>query len=253
MSAGTGEVTPSSLFGRIRSFCLANSDEKTVIKYAKYFKEGYDAYGVDGQLLSDEAKRIFKENRDALGIEGFLDLCDLLMESGKYEEAGLAVRFMRLFDREFSQYSFDRVGAWFDGKVINWAVSDSLCADILSPMLSRNVVTLEDYGAWRESPNRWKRRAVPVSMLILLKGQFDPAALLNFVHPLMLDKERVVHQGLGWFLREIWKVRPVETETFLAGWKDTAARLIFQYATEKMTPEQKAKFRRAAPKKSPAS
>jgi 3-methyladenine DNA glycosylase AlkD len=81
-------------------------------------------------------------------------------------------------------------------------------------------------------------------MLALLKSEFDPARLLDFIRPMMMDDERVVHQGLGWFLREIWKKRPAETEQFLLEWKDTAARLIFQYATEKMAPEQKARFRR---------
>ena len=34
-------------------------------------------------------------------------------------------------------------------------------------------------------------------------------------------------------------------EAFLFEWKDRAARLIFQYATEKMTAAAKARFRRA--------
>jgi 3-methyladenine DNA glycosylase AlkD len=61
----------------------------------------------------------------------------------------------------------------------------------------------------------------------------------------MLDQERVVQQGLGWFLREAWKRRPEVVEAFLLEWKDSAPRLIFQYATEKMTPENKARFRKA--------
>jgi 3-methyladenine DNA glycosylase AlkD len=60
----------------------------------------------------------------------------------------------------------------------------------------------------------------------------------------MTDKERVVHQGLGWFLREAWKRYPEPVEEFLMKWKDTAARLIFQYATEKMSKEYREKFRR---------
>jgi len=61
---------------------------------------------------------------------------------------------------------------------------------------------------------------------------------------MMLDSERVVHQGLGWFLREAWKRRPKEVEQFLREWKDSAPRLIFQYATEKMTPAGRARYRR---------
>ena len=51
----------------------------------------------------------------------------------------------------------------------------------------------------------------------------------------MLDAEREVHQFLGWFLRDAWNIRPSETEAFLLKWKETAPRIIIQYATEKMT------------------
>jgi len=44
--------------------------------------------------------------------------------------------------------------------------------------------------------------------------------------------------------REAWKLRPEQVEQFLLKWKDTAPRLIFQYATEKMTAENKISFRK---------
>ncbi|MGI6662176.1 MAG: DNA alkylation repair protein [Bacillota bacterium] len=156
----SGEALIESLLERIRAFCRANADEKIVVKYAKYFKEGYDAYGVDGKASTEEAKRIYMEYRDTLGFEGFLDLCDLLMESGKYEESGFVIRFMNLFSKEFSRETFARVGQWFEGKVRNWAISDSLCADVLSPMLAKSIVSLDDFRPWTESTDRWKRRAV---------------------------------------------------------------------------------------------
>ena len=81
-------------------------------------------------------------------------------------------------------------------------------------------------------------------MLELLKSTKDYASFFNFIEPLMMDSERVVHQGLGWFLREAWKLRKKQTESFLLKWKNDAARVIFQYATEKMTPEQKKRFRK---------
>ena len=59
-----------------------------------------------------------------------------------------------------------------------------------------------------------------------------------------LEEEKKVPQGLGWFLREAWKIKRKETETFLLKWKDRAPRVIFQYATEKMTAEEKKRFRK---------
>lgn len=61
---------------------------------------------------------------------------------------------------------------------------------------------------------------------------------------MMLDQERVVHQEFGLLLREAWKKQPQQTEEFLLLGKDYAARLIIQYATERMTSEEKLRFKR---------
>ena len=108
----------------------------------------------------------------------------------------------------------------------------------------KNIIKLEDLSNWRTAPNKFQRRAVPVSMLKLLKSTDNYKTLFDFIEPVMLYPEREVHQGLGWFLREAWKIKKDETEIFLLKWKNTAPRLIFQYATEKMTSEEKIRFRK---------
>jgi 3-methyladenine DNA glycosylase AlkD len=60
----------------------------------------------------------------------------------------------------------------------------------------------------------------------------------------MTDPEREVHQGMGWFLREAWKIQPVTTEKFLMKWKNSCPRLIINCATEKMDKSYKEKFRK---------
>ena len=49
-------MTPDKLFNEIRAFCKKNADDKIVQKYAKYFVEGYDAYGIDGKLSEEQRK-----------------------------------------------------------------------------------------------------------------------------------------------------------------------------------------------------
>jgi 3-methyladenine DNA glycosylase AlkD len=78
-----------------------------------------------------------------------------------------------------------------------------------------------------------------------LKTTDDFEPFFHFIEPLVMDPEREVHQGIGWFLREAWKLKHTETELFLMKWKDKAPRLIIQYATEKMTPNEKLRFRRS--------
>jgi 3-methyladenine DNA glycosylase AlkD len=77
-----------------------------------------------------------------------------------------------------------------------------------------------------------------------LKETADFQLLFDFIEPLMLDQERVVQQGLGWFLREAWKIRKNQTEVFLLKWKNEAPRLIYLYATEKMTATKKKRFKK---------
>jgi hypothetical protein len=60
----------------------------------------------------------------------------------------------------------------------------------------------------------------------------------------MLDKAREVHQGLGWFLREAWTKDKQKVEPFLIKWKDKSIRLIYQNSQERMTKEEKEKFRK---------
>ena len=48
----------------IRAFCRRNADPALVKKYAIYFKEGYDAYGVPGAASEKEKKRL-RDHRQA--------------------------------------------------------------------------------------------------------------------------------------------------------------------------------------------
>lgn len=38
----------------IRSFCTANSNPANVVKYSRYFKEGFDGYGLDQKVFEDK-------------------------------------------------------------------------------------------------------------------------------------------------------------------------------------------------------
>lgn len=228
----------------VRTFLQSNADPKIVEKYSRYFKEGYDAYGVSKEKWDKQKNEWIKEWQEVLGFDGFLRLGDNLIENGKYEECSCAIAFMKPFSELFTEDTYNHFGSWLEKGIQNWAHTDMLCGEILSPMLKNKKVKLTGMISWRESTSKWKRRAVPVSMLGLLKETEDYSQLLEFISPMMMDNERVVHQGLGWFLREAWKIKPEWVETYLMEWKDTAPRLISQYATEKMTAEKKLHFRR---------
>lgn len=234
-----------TLLHEIVTFFEENQNPEIVKKYSRFFREGYDAYGIDKDLLPRQQKIWTGRYAETLGLEGFCDLGDRLVRVGKYEPVILAVLFLVPFRESFSLGTCSRVGAWLDEGITNWAQTDVLCQQILSPMLSDSVIDIPDLIPWREAASRWKRRGVPVTLLAL-KSQTDQyPSMFDGISPLMTDPERVVHQGVGWLLREMWKVDPSQVEPFLRSWKETAPRLIFQYATEKMYPEKRLEFRRS--------
>ena len=232
----------TELCEEIRSYCRANADEAVVKKYSRYFKEGYDAYGISREKYEEKVNLLLNDKR--INMKLVLSTSKHLVKSGKYEETSFAIRLLSKFSDEFTVSTFDEIGKWFEIGITNWAHTDVICGMLISKFFERNIISFEALSDWRTAKNKYQRRAVPVSMIDLLKSTTSYAPLFDFIEPLMLDVEKVVHQGLGWFLREAWKLKRKETEAFLLKWKNDAARLIFQYATEKMTPKKKKRFKK---------
>jgi 3-methyladenine DNA glycosylase AlkD len=239
-------MTGKELYEDIRCFCQANINEDNIKKYARYFKEGYDAYGLSQELMHEKRDSLLNDRK--VNMKSVLAASDFLVKSGKYEETGFAVMLLKEFAEQFDKNTFEKIGHWFEIGINNWAHCDIVCGSLVSLFLNRKIITFQALADWRKSKFKFQRRAVPVSMLELLKSTDNYTPMFKFIDPLMLDPERVVHQGLGWFLREAWKIKPTETEAFMLKWKDDAPRLIFQYATEKMTKTEKERFRKVKTK-----
>lgn len=237
-------VILDKLQGDIRAYCEAHADPARVRKYAYYFKEGYDAYGLSAEQYEVQRDAWLAEYRESLGMDGFLQLGERLIETGKYEEGSFALGFAVAFKDHYQPAMLTRFGSWLEHGFRNWGHTDCFCSEVLAPFLLNGLAKIEDLAEWRTSPSKWRRRAVPVTLVKLAKQPERTAALLEFLAPMMHDEERVVHQGLGWLLREAWKANPKPVEAFLMKFRATGPRLIYQYATEKMTPEQKNRFRR---------
>jgi hypothetical protein len=236
-------TTTEQLHSDIIQFCQLNADEALVKKYSRYFKEGgYDAYGVSYVLMQEKVSSILENPEVDLAF--VLQTSRLLVPGLKYEEPSFALMMVKALKKQYTPATFIEIGEWFDIGIRNWAHTDAMCSEIISEFLLKKIVDYKEIGNWKLGANKFKRRAVPVALIKMVKKTKKVEEYINFIEPLMMDKEREVHQGVGWFLREAWKIEPAPVEKFLLKYKDTAPRLIFQYATEKMTPEEKSRFRR---------
>ncbi|RPH29375.1 MAG: DNA alkylation repair protein [Bacteroidales bacterium] len=235
-------MIPSSLFSEIQNYCISNASEALVRKYSRFFKEGYNAYGLSQELLQSKIDDIVKVQN--IDFKTIIETSHLLIPTGKYEEVSFAILLFKEYKKQFTPEIFNEIEKWFDLGINNWAHTDTICGDLISVLLEKKIITFHRMSDWRTSANKFKRRAVPVALIKMLKYENEYQPFFDFIEPMMMDEEREVHQGLGWFLREAWKKNPEQTEMYMMQWKDTAPRLIFQYATERMKPEQKQHFKR---------
>ena len=236
-------MTSTQLVHEIRSFCQDNTNEANILKYSRYFKDGnYNAYGLTADQMVSKSKELCKKSGISLSL--VLDAAPSLIQSPKHEEAQLVMLLVRDLHKQYSKESFKSIAHWFSLGITNWAQADLLATGIISPFLEKKIIEVSDLKSWLTAFNKFQRRSVPVSLIKSLKTHPRFTELFSFIDCLMTDPEREVHQGTGWFLREAWKKNPVVTEKFLLKWKNISPRLIFQYATEKMTADQKARFKR---------
>jgi 3-methyladenine DNA glycosylase AlkD len=248
------KTTPSDsarLVEEIRAYCRTHANPANALKWQRYFTEGYDAWGFTDKNdpIYTTKKVEWAANYSTLGVDGFLTAGRELFQSGKYEEGALAIQLLVPYRDELNEDRLAVLAGWFDGGVRNWAHVDVLCSELLSPLLAAGRLKEQAFHDWRTSPHRFQRRAAAVAMLGLLGLKGGPKRALAFAGPLMEDGEKVVHQGLGWLIKEVWKREPQLAEDFLMKWKDRAARLVISTACEKMTPERKLLFRAAARRK----
>ncbi len=177
----------------IGDYCRQHADLKNVEKYSRYFKEGFDAYGLSEQLLRDKVQEIL--SRPDFNMKLLLRAAPLLLKTGKYEETSFAILLLNAFAEQFDAKTFKAVEKWFSVGIGNWAHCDVLCGTTLKEFMTRRLITLDDLSGWRTAENKHQRRAVPVAMLNLLKTAKDFKPLFQFIEPLMLDPEEKVQQA----------------------------------------------------------
>lgn len=235
-------MTATELIQEIHEYCLANANAERLRTSQRFFKEKFVGHGLTAPQLYSKAKEIQKIGD--FDLPTILEATPILMKSGMFEEISLDLLLLDGLWKQFTAETFRTIGGWFSISITNWAHADMLGMLILPKFLDKKILEMSDFSSWLDSPFKFQRRCVPVTLIKHMKKSRQVMPSILFVEKLMTDREREVHQGMGWFLREAWKISPAETESFLAKYKDTAPRLIIQYACEKMTAENKLRFKR---------
>lgn len=145
--------------------------------------------------------------------------------------------------------------SWME-HIENWAHADQLC-QLLSILYERYPKLVEPtLQQWNRSKNPWKRRASVVSTIYYASKKRTPPSrqrVLSLIQPLLRDPDHYVQKGVGWQLREAYKLWPREILRFLESHVIELPAITFSYATEKLTKKdkQRLKLQRALWRKIP--
>ncbi|GAC1387998.1 MAG: hypothetical protein NVSMB45_17820 [Ginsengibacter sp.] len=190
-------------------------------------------------------RKIFKEGYsfNTLSPVDQLEIWDEVWSTGEsYELLSQCIYFVEYNLKKIDTRILWNITRDWVKKVDNWAHSDGL-SNIYSFLLEKHPeIIYPQYIKWNKSKNSWERRQSLVGLLYMSgkrKKYLKAEELLVMPLNLLNDENYSVQKGLGWTLREIGKIYPKETFSFLLEHVKKISPVAFSTAIEKLTVKEK--------------
>ena len=276
---GMAETTDAAA-ADVRAALAAVADPERAASSARFFKTGPGQYaegdaflGVTVPQLREVARRF-----GGLGLSGIAELlgspvhehrlCGLVVLVGRFDQAS------RRRDRDDAERA--RIAAFYldavrKGRVDNWDLVDTSADRILgqylldpgsrdaaAPLLDPHAgvpaplldprtgaaapgaAVLDELVA---SPVLWQRRVGIMATFAFINAG-DAGPTLRLVPRLLDDREDLMHKAAGWMLREVGKrVDRAALIGFLDEYASRMPRTMLAYATEHLSPAERAAYR----------
>ncbi|WP_382308807.1 DNA alkylation repair protein [Herbiconiux sp. UC225_62] len=228
----------------------AVADEGDAAFLARFFKTGPGEYGEGDRFIGVRAPATRKVAKAFAGIDPAA--IDILLDSPVHEHRLAALFLLRgRFDRARGSRTADAaieaaaveqyLAAVRRGRVNNWDLVDSSAGAILGEWLldkPRDLI----FDLVR-SDVLWERRVGVLATLAFIQAG-DASTTLEIAPLLLDDRQDLMHKAVGWMLREVGKR---VDRSLLTGFLDEYAarmpRTMLSYATEHLTPEERARYR----------
>ena len=207
---------------------------------AGYFKTGPGQYGEGDVFLGVTMPALRKVVARFRGLP--LDEIEALLDDPVHEVrmAGLLL-LVAAFPSEPEPVVGRYLAAVRRGRVNNWDLVDASSEFILGPwLLERDRALLTELAA---SPSLWERRVAVLATFAFLKTG-DASTTLELAVQLLGDREDLMQKAVGWMLREVGKrVSREQLLAFLDAHAAAMPRTMLGYATEHLTPDERAAYR----------
>jgi 3-methyladenine DNA glycosylase AlkD len=229
-------VTAASLRARLR----AHADPRNAAGAQRFFAGGVKTYGVHRERLDGMAREAVAVLRKTGGLPAALRIGNGLYRSGNMDEAALAARILARFQRMLGPGDFALFDRWI-GWLQDWASCDSLCGQLLGPLIRRHPALMRRVVPWTRSPHRWRRRASVVCLIPMARHGEHLRAILRIADRVLGDKDDMVQKGVGWLLKEGTRRQPGVIVRYLLANRQRTSRLVLRYACELLPPRQRAR------------
>lgn len=142
--------------------------------------------------------------------------------------------------------SWETIKFW-QKRVDNWGYCDALSRIYTKILETIPDKVLKQLEQWNKSNNFWDRRQSLISLLYFSRTKkvflpFD--RLIRLIDSRISDNEYYVQKAVGWSLKELYNVYPVETLKYLNDNIEKISSIAFSPATEKINKLDKDKLKR---------
>jgi 3-methyladenine DNA glycosylase AlkD len=177
----------------------------------RYFVDGVKTYGVHREFLHRLARDTaagFKATPPEAGggLPGALRIAGGLFRSGNMDEAAVAIGIVGRFQRRIAPGHFATLNRWVSD-VQDWASCDSLCGDLIGPLIRDHPHLVPRLVPWTRARHRWRRRAAVVSLIPLARTGARLPEIFGMARRLLGDADVMVQKGVGWLLKEATRQR----------------------------------------------
>ena len=158
--------------------------------------------------------------------------CALIILLDRFKKADSEERERRYFDFY--------IGELKKGNINNWDL-----VDVAAPTLGRYLVPRRDSMAILQkmvkSKDLWIRRSAILFTFAWLRiGDYTPTLQISTL--LLRDEHDLIHKAVGWALREVGKISPVQLRNYLQKHGKEMPRTTLRYAIEKFSVAERKKW-----------
>jgi 3-methyladenine DNA glycosylase AlkD len=205
----------------------------------QYFKHEIAALGIDTPTLRAFAASQSKRLTAAWALQKATSLCDRLLREPELEVRGIGILILGAFKPEFRPGLTRVARRWLATRLDNWALVDSFCGTVLSPLLEQHPGVEQTLRTWSRARALWVRRAAIVTLVPFARRGRLLDAVYQLAQGHLADPEDLMHKAVGWLLREAGKTDMPRLRQFLLRHGPTIPRTTLRYAIERFPPAER--------------